>query len=165
MPIKQFELFHGAVLTRLMRSKRPMTLRLIETNVNDLWAVYVINDVFAILIKYSANPQPGKGSARFWQFTFPETQLAQLRKLGTNQQVHVALVCGAENLSDKKMEICLVEPVEMTNLIDLDAKTGQWMRVDIQENKQPVVTGKLNSKGSGIKIPRKRLEQFKVPGS
>jgi hypothetical protein len=161
MPIKQFELFHGAVLTRLMRNKRPMTLRLIETNVNDLWAVYVINDVFAILIKYSANPQSGKGSARFWQFTFPETQLTQLREPG----MHIALVCGAENLSDKKMEICLVEAEDMTKLIDLDAKTRQWMRVDIQENKQPVVTGTLNSKGSGIKIPRKRLEQLKVPGS
>lgn len=165
MPIKQFELFHGAVLTRLMRNKRPMTLRLIETNANEAWAAYLINDALAILIKYSASPQPGKGSARSWQFTFPAKQLAQLKKLGKDQQVYVALVCGAENLSDEEMEICLVEPAEVTNLIDPESKAAQWMRVAIQERKRPVVTGALSGKSRGIKVPRNRVEQLEVPGS
>jgi hypothetical protein len=30
MTIKQFELFHGAVLTKLVRSDRPITLRMID---------------------------------------------------------------------------------------------------------------------------------------
>ncbi len=30
MPIREFELFHGAALTKIVRSDRPMTLRMIE---------------------------------------------------------------------------------------------------------------------------------------
>lgn len=36
--IREFELFHGAALTKIVRAERPVTLRLIETRPDDAWA-------------------------------------------------------------------------------------------------------------------------------
>jgi hypothetical protein len=44
MAIRQFELFHGAVLTKLVRRGQRVALTMIETSPNDPWAVYTIND-------------------------------------------------------------------------------------------------------------------------
>lgn len=37
MAIDEFELFHGVVLTKLVRSDRPITLRMIETRPREAW--------------------------------------------------------------------------------------------------------------------------------
>lgn len=52
MAIKEFELFHGAVLAKLLRSNEPITLCLIERSERDPWASYRINDACSIYIKY-----------------------------------------------------------------------------------------------------------------
>lgn len=42
MSVKEFELFHGAVLTKLLRSEKPVALRLIETRP---WEVLIVSSL------------------------------------------------------------------------------------------------------------------------
>ena len=58
MSIKDLELLHGAVLTKLVRSDNPITLRMIETNRNEARSAYTLNDEVILYIKY--HKKPGK---------------------------------------------------------------------------------------------------------
>ena len=166
MPIQKSELFHGAVLIRLMRSKRPMTSQLLDIKTGkEPWATYILNNKLAILIKSSTSPKPGKDNVNRWSFTFQTNQLNALKKLNKQyqDQVYVALVCGVDNLKikDKNTEICLIEPAELTSLIELDASSSQHMSIYLQDNKQLNVRGLSDP----IKVPRTRIEQLVVLGS
>ncbi|EPS49557.1 hypothetical protein CFSAN002368_17135 [Clostridium botulinum A1 str. CFSAN002368] len=65
MAIKEFEFYHGAVLTRILRKDIPLTLTLIETNTLESWSAYKISDNAkdAILyIKYCSAPNVTKNT-------------------------------------------------------------------------------------------------------
>jgi hypothetical protein len=165
MPIKKFELLHGAVLTRLTRNNLPMKLQLIKIGPDkESWATYIINHKLAILIKSSTSPTQGKNNARRWNFTFQPNQLEELKKLNEQHQVHVALVCGADNLKTQKTEICLIKPAQLTELIKLDA-SPQQISIDLQDRQQLNVTGCLSGINYPIKVPRNGVDQLVVPGS
>jgi activator of HSP90 ATPase len=50
MPLREFELFHGGVITKIVRSERPVTLRLIETKPEEKWSTYTLNDKVDLFI-------------------------------------------------------------------------------------------------------------------
>ena len=128
MSIKQFELFHGAVLTALARSDRPVTLRMIETRPPEAWAVYTLNDEVELYVKYSTavrdlKTKPGSFS---WTFVFGSDEVAKLSELSAVRDVYAALVCGRKAISRKeKMHVCLLTPEELARLIDLEDHTPQ----------------------------------------
>ncbi len=49
MPIREFEMMHGTVLTKLCRNDQPIALSLIETR-NEQRAVYWVNDEIILYI-------------------------------------------------------------------------------------------------------------------
>ena len=127
MSIKDFELFHGAVLTKLVRSDRPITLRMIETNPDTSWSVYTLNDEVHLFIKYSISPRSlsrGKGGLS-WVFTFRPEHISEIKALQAEKRVFVALVGGRRNIKQVRMEICLLTPDDFARIIDLEANTNQ----------------------------------------
>jgi len=81
MPLREFELFHGAVLTKLVRNDRPVALRMIETRPSEAWAMYLINNEVPLLVKHSTNSRElrRRQGARSWTFVFGNDQLREVR--------------------------------------------------------------------------------------
>lgn len=132
MAIKEFELFHGAVLVKMLRSDRPINIKMIETRPDDAWGVYTINDEIELFIKQSTSPRPlsrGKGGYS-WTFTFSPEHISQLEQLQTKRQIYVALVCARKTIKrGQRMEICFLKPDEFSQVIDMVAKETQSVTV------------------------------------
>lgn len=126
MAIKEFELFHGAVLTKLVRSDQLLTLRMIETRVAEDWSTYLVNDQIRVLIKHSATfRETKKDNATAWQFVFNSNQIRQLDVAKT----WAALVCGSKCLGNGEMEICLLAPGQVGKLINVTSNSQQALTV------------------------------------
>lgn len=159
MPIREFEMFHGALLTKLVRSDRPIALRMIETRPSQAWSTYLINDAVRILVKYSATPRKltrERGAVR-WNFIFSPDQMYEARQEGT----WVALVCGADRII-QPMEVCLVNSSEIASLLDLNSSSQQWIAVKYLPNKSLRVS---TATVEDYIIPRNRCERWAIPGS
>jgi len=161
--VQQFELFHGIVLTKLVRNPKQITLRMIETNVKAAWALYTINTDVLLYVKSSKKPRRSKKNrgVRIWQFTFSPDDLAKLGK--QNGATHAALVCGTDKVTDKCMQVCLIEPSELAEMIDIKAAQQQWIRVTYIPAKKLRVTGTISTADCLIK--RSRLDEWNVPGA
>jgi hypothetical protein len=160
MPIREFELFHGAVLTKLVRADRPITLRMIETRPADAWSTYRINDAVSILLKHSTRLRPlrRKRGAAAWSFVFSTDQIEQLSKQGT----WAALVCCSSKIGRNKMETCLLDPDQLNRLLDLTAKTQQSITVKRLPGKRLRV---VSPRTRDLVVARNRIETWRVPGS
>ncbi|MDD3802752.1 MAG: hypothetical protein PHV45_11240 [Desulfuromonas thiophila] len=164
MSIRVFELFHGAVITKLLRSDRPVSLRMIETNTAESWSSYVLNAEVKLLITYSTNsravtrPTP----ARAWQFGFSKNQLRQLRKGPDGMPVFAALVCGTKQVSGDKMEICLLDSEQISRVLDLDGEP-QALVVKCPNGKGQLRV--VKERTEEFLVPRNRIDQWHVPGS
>ena len=164
MPIKDFELFHGVVLTRLVRSDKPLTLRMIETN-DDSWGVYKINDEIELFIKHSASPRKlsrGKGGWS-WVFHFSFEHIKLLKEIQTSRPVYIALVCGRKDIKRGRMEICFLEPDDFSQVIDLDTLEAQSVTIRLS-------TGARNFRAflDRKEIPLSSLnaiDRWQVPGN
>ncbi|MBC8493116.1 MAG: hypothetical protein H8D43_04955 [Chloroflexi bacterium] len=163
MTIKQFELFHGAVLTKLVRSDQTRTLRMIETRPGEAWAVYTINDAADLFLKHSASArvltrEPGGFS---WQFAFGPEQVSQIHERQASRQVYVGLVCGQSDAKQGKMQICFLHPDELAKLIDFEDASTQSITVRyIPRRKLKVCSGNV-----GLSVSQNALDQWDVPGS
>ncbi len=170
--VHDFELFHGIALTKLVRSDRPVALRMIETRPSDSWSTYVVNDSVAMLVKHSTKPIPLKRSQGgvAWTFVFPSEQVREISALETKREVYLALVCGARKLGAAKMQVCLLRPNEVAQLLRMSANGSvQSVRVKYSPGKQLRVSSpRLRESSEGVTelvVPRNRLEQWQVPGS
>ena len=96
MAIREFELFHGAVLTKLVRGERPVALRMIETRVSQAWSAYKVNDQLVLYVKHSSKPRKGtrQKKARTWQFTFSPDDISKIAAFGPQTPTYVVLACG-----------------------------------------------------------------------
>jgi hypothetical protein len=161
MPIRTFELFHGAVLTKLVRGDHPVTLRLIETRPSDLWSTYRVNDELNLLLKYSTSPKSPKSEkgVMAWQLVFSSDQMKQLAIPGT----WAALVCGSRELRSNEMEICLLDAGQLAQLLNLDLPWPHSLHVRRVSNKGLRV-GPTKA-GRDMVVARNRLEKWTVPGS
>ena len=63
MTVHQYELFHGLVLAKLVRSEHSRTLTLIETRELGKCSVYRVNDVI-LYMKQAAAPQETQNAMR-----------------------------------------------------------------------------------------------------
>ena len=161
MSIKEFELFHGAVLTKLVRNDRPISLSMIETKPEDSWAVYTINDEVNIFIKHSTTSRlinRGKGGFS-WTFAFNVENLAKLKG---ERPTYIALVCGHKSVKDSRMEICFLSPFQVEQVIDFDRGTSQsiTIRYITGAKKLRVFQGRK----VGIMISLNDLDKWEIPG-
>ena len=164
MTIKQFELFHGAVLTKLVRSDRPITLRMIETRPSEAWAVYTINDAVDLFPKHSTSARELKrvSGGWSWQFVFSPEQVNQIHERQASGQVYAALVCGQSDVKQGEMQICFLHPDELAKLIDFQDASTQSITVRyIPRKKLRVYSGHKVKKS----VSQNALDQWNVPGS
>jgi hypothetical protein len=161
MPVREFELFHGAVLTKIVRSDRPMTLRMIETNPGESWSAYTVNGQVTLILKHSTTPRPLKrerGSSR-WQFTLSAEQIRQLS--GANSWL--CLVCGSPRIGKKApMEVCLLNSNDIERLVDKSSRVQQSILVKYLPGKSLRVS---SPKCEEFVVPRNRLDTLEIPGS
>ncbi len=153
MSIRQFELFHGAVLTKLVRRDKPVTLRLIETNMDDSWSAYKINDV-DVFFKHSSSPnEPPEMDGRRWVFTFAQNQLDQIH----GNTPHLALVCGSRDI-ESNMEICFIENSDVSELLSNNAQA-------ITVRLEPGHSFRVSSSAviESIIIARNAIDTYEVP--
>lgn len=162
MAIQEFELYHGAVMTKLLRSDKPTSLRLIETKPKETWATYTLNDTVDLFISYSkqARTVTRGENGTSWSFVFSANQLKQMQP--SPRPVWLALVCSYNGASEKeKKQICLLDPEQVESLIDYNAK---------QDNvtiKKPDGQGQLRvikDYEEQFYVPQSRLDNWNVPG-
>ena len=150
--VKEFELFHGAVLTKLVRNQKPITLRLIETRFDDS-RVYTLNDVIELYVKHSISPRGlirGEGGYA-WTFTFDVEHLHQIRELKKRRTTFLALVCGHRDVKKARVETCLIGLDDYPDLLDFES------------NAQQSVTVKYKTGAKKLRILRDRQEKFLIP--
>lgn len=160
MALREFELFHGAILTKLVRSERPITLLMIETEPSKEWAVYLINNEVSLLLKHSKKPQalgrpPG---GRRWTFVFSGDQLHRAR----GGEAWVALACGSERVNDAPMETCLLGPPQLADLLSDGGSNANSITVECEPGKSL----RVRAPRSGVMkvVARNRLDKWLVPG-
>lgn len=161
MSVREFELFHGAVVTKIVRSDRPMTLRMIETKPGESWSAYTVNGEITLILKHSATPRPLKrerGSFR-WQFTLSPEQIQQLSEANS----WLALVYGSPRIGKKApMEICLLPPEDIERLVEKSSLEQQSVYVKYSKGKSLRVA---SAKSEEFVVPRNRLDTWEIPGS
>ena len=164
MTIKQFELFHGAVLTKVVRSDRPIALRMIETRPGEAWAVYTVNDAVDLFLKHSTSARAlTRESGGFsWQFAFGPEQANQIHERWVSRQVYVGLVCGQSDVKQGEMRICFLYPDQLAQLIDFQNASTQSITVKYIPRKKLRVYSGHNVK---LRVSQNALDQWDVPGS
>ena len=163
MAIREFELFHGAVLTKLLRSEKPVALRLIETRPSENWSTYTLNDSVDLIVSHSKSPRAVSrgGGGTSWSFVFSRNQLRQMNPGVRNRPVFVALVCARANPSHAKMHTCLLDPEQIADLVDF---SGDQQSLTVRK---PQERGKLRvfkDRRERFLVAQSRLDTWEVPG-
>ena len=163
MSIKDFELFHGIVLTKMVRSDPPVSLRMIETNKDQAWSAYLVNDASFLYIKYRTRAQkPKRLKGLSWVFTFGEDQLQQIKTLKQQHPVFFALVC----VDKKPNSVCLLVPSDIDRCINLDVQGSQNITVLYQPKKSLRAYGPQNSsEDDRLVVAQNRLDKWTPPGN
>ncbi len=165
--VREFELFHGIVLTKLLRSEKPTTLRMIETNPQQAWAAYEVNTEGTLYIKYRTGPHilSRRQGGQSWTFVFSPTELEKIRTLEREKHVYMALVCGKKSITsgDSGMRTCLLDPDKLHRAIDVTSKGQQTITVKCMPSHSLRVSGSVSTEP--LIVPRKALDAWIVPGS
>ena len=164
--VKEFHLLHGIVLTKISRNERP-TLRLVETDISNVWAAYLLNDEVIIYVRYSLSGKKRKRTEKVvWNFPFNQPELEKIRILRAKKPVYFTLVGGFTPIDVKQMEVCLLDPAEIDRCIDIDSNARQIITVEVKPNESLRAYGAKNSEErSKLIINRNKLDEWKIPGS
>lgn len=162
MSIKRFEIFHGIALAKLLRSGKPVSLRMIETRpLSEDWRIYTINIDCDLFVKHRTNRKRGgdKNGNHAWQFSFTPSEISRI--LTKDKQVFVALVCGQMNLQDG-MEICFLKPEQIMEIFPPESDKTFSFTVKAKPSRMlwVVVERKLRTK-----VRRNEIEYWDIPGS
>lgn len=164
MGIDLFELFHGAVLTKLLRNGHPIKLCMIETNPKEFWSAYKLNDEVVLYIKYSTNPMERKKDALVWIFTFSLANIKEISCLQQEQKVYFAFVCGDKNVSKDTMQVCFLEPDEFNTCTDLKENGSHTISVKYLPGKKLRVWGNKNGSEKPLNVAAGAIEKWIIPG-
>lgn len=135
MSIHDFELYHGAVLTTLVRSDRPVTLRTIETNASDCWSAYILDDAFVIYTKRSGHGDWNEDTRSVkWTFTFQPEHLNELGRFeAEHHNVSMALVCANHDLRNPDP---LIIPGDPCTWKEANADWTAWFKNWFEKERQ-----------------------------
>ena len=159
MFIKQFEIFHGIALTKLLRSEKPISVSLIEIRPTEDWQVYGIIDV-DLFVKHrtgSISLVRRKGG-HSWQFTFSPNEICRINK--KDRPVYVALICGQQTIQDE-MEICFLKPEQVKKIFPSNSEKPFSLTVRSEPGNSLRVV--LDRKVKDI-ISRSAIEKWEIPG-
>lgn len=167
MAIKEIELFHGAVLMKLLRGDRPVSLKLFEFKADPSRAAYWVNDEVCLYVKHSKTPQERqrKGFECVWHFQFNTSHLKEMESLREEFEVYAVLVCGDENVSNgSDMFICFLTPENLAACIDLDATETQSITVANKKRSKLRVWGNKNTAYDPLLVDKGAMDKWDVPG-
>ena len=168
MAIKDIEMFHGVVFTKLLRSERPINLKMFEFNVDASTAAYLVNDEVTLYVKHSKTPRDRrrKSYERVWHFNFTTVHLSEMKKLNKNSDINLVLICGDKDLDKaREMQVCFLKPKEIEKCINYNGTETQTLTVaDVKRGKLRV-WGSANTAKEPLLIEKRRLDEWEVPGS
>lgn len=146
---KEFELYHGAVFTRIVHGAgRMVSLEPFPSRSN---ASYVLNGVVGLYIKHSTK------RVSPWSYTFLRAHQDEIAKMHVAfGEVFTALVCRDDG-------IALLNFEELKQILDSNHDESEWVRVVRSRRRQYEVSGsngELQFKVSQQSCPDKILEYF-----
>ena len=160
MALREFEFYHGAVITKILRKDMPVTLTLIETDIDKSWSAYKISDNVVdkvIYMKYCASPR--ETSKRIaWVFNFTPKHLGELSRY-RDIDLYLALICVNKDLQFEPMEVCLLNRDEISETIDISSNIGQTITVFCKHRRMLRVSGSSTNRRE-LKIKRGRIDDF-----
>lgn len=161
MAIKEFEYYHGAVLTKILRKDIPTSLKLVETN-KDSWCTYIINDAVALYLRYRS---PRKTNNHLcWSFSFDQKQLKEIRKyLGKNFDLKFSLICTKGVYEEYNSEICLIDREQFLSIADINSITDQRINVYLKNGESFRVDGTKSRKSKELIISRSEIDKIEIP--
>ena len=168
MAIKDIELFHGVVFAKLLRSDRPINLKLFEFNADKSSAAYLVNDEVTLYVKHSKSLQQRKrkGYECAWHFNFSASHLEEIKNFSNDKCIRMILICGDNNLDNARaMQVCFLKPDEINTCIFIDATEIQTITVSDVKRGKLRVWGTKNSANNPLLIEKYRLEHWEVPGN
>lgn len=145
--IKEFESYHGVILTKLIHNNgyKPITLRLYPSASN---ASYVLNESLGLYIKHSTKRLSP------WRFSFlKEHQDEILRMKEELGQVFVLLVCGPDGIVTLSFE-------ELKQILNDRHEQTEWISAARNPNKEYTIKGSdgsLDRKVGKNDFPQKLL--------
>src|SRR4051812_31723428 len=114
--IDEYELYHGAVIRRIIASS-PSSLKLAVSDFSGRTNAYSLNRKVGIYLKHSAKRMSP------WQFTFPPDQLVEFGLVAKKYANSFAmLVCGRDG-------IVAVNTAAIRDLLGKDNEVQGWIRV------------------------------------
>lgn len=164
--VKEFHLLHGVILTRISRNERP-TLRLVETDISNAWAAYILNDAVYIYVRYSLSPRKTQRTGKtVWNIPFHPAELQKIRDLRQRKDLYFTLVVGPASIDAKQMEVCLLDPENIDDCIDINSSKTQIITVEVRPGSSMRAYGPKNpDERNKLIISRNRLDEWKIPGS
>ena len=146
--IKEFEFYHGVVLSRLIHSNIAVTINTYQTNSN---ASYVLNDSVGLYIKHSTKRMTP------WRFSFKQGHQDEIQDMKNGlKNVFLALVCGDDG-------IVILRHEELKNILDEQHDTVEWVAVSRKTREKYQVSGsdgKLKYKIGENEFPNKVIKLF-----
>ncbi len=164
MSVKEFELFHGAVLAKLVRNERPITLRLIETRFDD-GRVYTLNDIIELYVKHSISPRrlTRDEGGYSWTFTFNSEHINQIRELKKKRPTYLVLVCAHRDVKGGRAETCLINLEEHIDVLDLDGDGQQSITVRYKKGAKKLRI--FLDRKEKLFVPLNALDNWEIPQS
>lgn len=126
MTIKQLELFHGSILSKIIRNKNNK-ISLIEWSEKDNKAIYLIDTPKTyskkIFVKTSGSSRQNKNKSISWNFA----------EVPFIKDCFYAFVCIEAKILDKDtiMEICLIEPDRVLNELFLKNEIKEKQKINL----------------------------------
>lgn len=164
MAVKEFELFHGAVLTKLLRSKRPTNLCMVETAPGEAWSTYTVNNEVRLLVKHSTNQRKleRQSGGLSWTFGFSLEDLRKLQPGSDGKKVFAVLVCGGKDVKRDVMQVCFLLEEEIPRALDIHSPKPCSLTIRYSPGKELCV---LRDRRVALRVPQGRLERWVIPGS
>lgn len=113
MRIQQKDYYHGAALTQIVEHPSFKALN----KADEKYGHYKINHDVRLMVKITSSEDDP------WQFTVNASDLATIREdINSGDKFYLCLVCGLNT-------ICLLDSVQIQQLLNLSSKNQQWLRV------------------------------------
>jgi hypothetical protein len=161
MTAKAYEIWHGIVLTKILRSGKPVSLRMIETNPSENWSSYSLNGEVNLVVSYSTkyNTVSHGTKSKSWRFNFTPSQVRQLNN--SLLPSWVALVCGTKSVDPDKVQVCLLDPSQINNTIDF-TKDQPGITLRVPDGKEKIRV--IKDRKEAYLVNKSRIDEWNVPG-
>jgi hypothetical protein len=153
MPISKFELYHGVVLSQIIRSPQ-ISLKLLDKNTDIEWSAYEIfvKDItHKVFVKSTSNVRKGRKGIEYSVFTFSKSDILRLRRIESHKNLLICLVCA-------NREICTLEWEDIDAMRLLFETTPTAVIVSWEKNTRLHV--KCRGESLNYTVPRNRLKLF-----